>query len=236
MKKIHFKTINSTNTYLKENYHYLNDFTCVSSSHQSQGHGRYNRTWESNKNENLMFSMLIKDKTLINNFSSISLVSAVCVYKLLTSYKIKNISIKWPNDVYVNDKKICGILLEGIASEMIAVGIGININQKEFSKEIEHKTTSIYKELNKKTSIYFLKNKLYNLLYKELIKIKNNDNSYLNIVKDNNYLKNKEVIAQVDNKDVLVKVIDINEDNTLKIKVDDKIINLSSGEITFHNN
>ena len=95
MKKIHFKTINSTNTYLKENYLKLPNFTCVSSAHQSHGHGRYNRSWESNENENLMFSMLIKDKTLINNFSSISLVSAVCVYKLLTSYKIKNISIKW---------------------------------------------------------------------------------------------------------------------------------------------
>ena len=140
MKKIHFKTINSTNTYLKENYKDLPNFTCVSSAHQSQGHGRYNRSWESNNNENLMFSILIKNKKLIEKFSSISLAIATCILKMLTSYKIKNISIKWPNDVYVNDKKICGILLEGIANECLIIGVGLNVNQTNFSKEIEDKT------------------------------------------------------------------------------------------------
>ena len=166
MKKIHFKTINSTNTYIKENYKDLPNFTCVSSAHQSQGHGRYNRNWESNNNENLMFSILIKNKKLIEKFPSISLAIATCILKLLTSYKIKNISIKWPNDVYVNDKKICGILLEGIANECLIIGVGLNVNQTNFSKEIEDKTTSIIKIKNKKTSIFLLKNKLYKLISK----------------------------------------------------------------------
>ena len=234
MKKIHFKTINSTNTYLKENYKDLPNFTCVSSAHQSQGHGRYNRNWESNNNENLTFSILIKNKKLIEKFSSISLAIATCILKLLTSYKIRNISIKWPNDVYVIDKKICGILLEGIANECLIIGVGLNVNQTNFSKEIEDKTTSIINIKNKKTSIFLLKNKLYKLIYKELNKIEFDDKSYLEIVRNNNYLKDKEVFASINNKQELVKVVDVNEDNSLKILLHEEIINIFSGEITFH--
>ena len=181
-----------------------------------------------------MFSILIKNKKLIEKFPSISLSIATCILKLLTSYKIKNISIKWPNDVYVNDKKICGILLEGIANECLIIGVGLNVNQTNFSKEIEDKTTSIIKIKNKKTSIFLLKNKLYKLISKELNKIEFDDKSYLEIVRNNNYLKDKEVFASINNKQELVKVIDVNEDNSLKILLDEEIINIFSGEITFH--
>ena len=156
MRKIHFKKIDSTNTYLKENYQKLQNFTFVSASYQNKGHGRYNRVWESNKNENLMFSLLIKDKKLISMFSSLSLATSTAILKVLESYKLNNLSIKWPNDVYVKDKKICGILLESISNntdiDVLVVGVGLNVNQKDFSDEISYKTTSIYKEINKKTA------------------------------------------------------------------------------------
>ena len=57
---------------------------------------------------------------------------------------------------------------------------------------------------------------------------------YLEIVRNNNYLKDKEVFASINNKQELVKVIDVNEDNSLKILLDEEIINIFSGEITFH--
>ena len=238
MRKIHFKKIDSTNTYLKENYHKLQNFTFVSASYQSNGHGRYNRVWESNKNENLMFSLLIKDKKLISMFSSLSLATSTAILKVLESYKLNNLSIKWPNDVYVKDKKICGILLESISNntdiDVLVVGVGLNVNQKDFSNEISYKTTSIYKEKNKKTFLPSLKRKLYKTIIQTFIEVKNNQKDYLQIIKKHNYLKDKEVFAEIDNVKTLVKVIDINEDNTLKVLVNNKEINLNTGEITFH--
>ena len=72
-------------------------------------------------------------------------------------------------------------------------------------------------------------------LLEEINKIKENDNAYFNIVRNNNYLKDKEVYAYYDNQRVKVKVIDINDDFSLKVLYHNKEINISSGEITFHN-
>ena len=83
MKTIHFETIDSTNTYLKENYEKLDNFTFVSADFQSAGRGRNNRNWKSEKGENLLFSLLIKDKALIDKFSSLSVISAFSIIKAL---------------------------------------------------------------------------------------------------------------------------------------------------------
>lgn len=238
MKKIHFKNIDSTNTYLKENFQKLPNFTIVSASYQSKGRGRYDRVWESNSKENLMFSILIKDKELMSLFPSLSLATSCAILQTLKDYKIDNLSIKWPNDVYVNDKKICGILLESISNntelEVLIVGVGLNVNQKDFSEEIAFKTTSMYNEINNKTFLPSLKRKIYKSILNTYLQIKNKTSNYINVAKNNNYLLNKEVFAEIDNTKKLVKVIDINDDNTLKVIIDQKEYNLSTGEITFH--
>ena len=110
---LHFDEIDSTNNYLKNSYKLLNNFTFVSADYQSKGKGRNDRVWSSNPKENLMFSFLIKDQNLIKKFSALSIISACLISELLESYQIKDVSIKWPNDVFIKDKKICGILLEG---------------------------------------------------------------------------------------------------------------------------
>ena len=131
-KQIHFEEIDSTNNYLKNNYQHLDDFTFASADYQSQGKGRNNRTWISKAGENLMFSLLIKDDYLMERPTIISLVVAVEVAVILETYGIKKVSIKWPNDVLVGDKKICGILAEGQLPNYLVVGVGLNINNDKF--------------------------------------------------------------------------------------------------------
>jgi BirA family biotin operon repressor/biotin-[acetyl-CoA-carboxylase] ligase len=84
---------------------------------------------------------------------------------VLERFNVKGLSIKWPNDVYVFDKKICGILLEGCSTDNqitdIIIGIGINVNQTEFSGEYNVPPTSMAIELNKKTNLSKLKRKIY---------------------------------------------------------------------------
>ena len=110
--QIHFDSLDSTSTYLKNNYSMLDNLTFVDASFQTNGKGRETRVWESSKDLNLMFSILIKDEYLINNFSYLSILSALMVKEALDQLRIDNVTIKWPNDVYIKDKKVCGILLE----------------------------------------------------------------------------------------------------------------------------
>ena len=110
------------------------------------------------------------------------------VFKLLKQFGIDNVSIKWPNDVYVNDDKICGILLEGISNidniDVIVIGIGININQKQFNEEFN--ATSMSKLNNKEYDLNMLLDLYLKIFNEEINKILNNDNSYLDIVNKHN--------------------------------------------------
>jgi len=234
IKEIYFDSIDSTNTYLKNNYQKYKDFTIVRASFQTNGHGRMGRSFEGNS-ESLMFSMLLKNKKYLNDFASISIKASVSVAKTLESLNINNVMIKWPNDVYANGKKICGILLESTSSksglENLVVGIGININNKKFIDKFIHPATSIYLELGKELDI----NNIKDIFYKNLIsEVKKNNLKYLDYVNNHNYLYNKDCYASINNQKELVKILNINNDNTLKVLHNGKEINVLSDEISFH--
>ena len=233
MKTIHFETIDSTNTYLKENYEKLDNFTFVSADFQSAGRGRNNRNWKSEKGENLLFSLLIKDKTLIDKFSSLSVISAFSIIKALN---LEYLSIKWPNDIYYKDSKLCGILLEAVTRneiECLIIGIGLNVNQREFVGEYKRTPTSLYQITNQTQDMRILKDKVFNQLYNDFMKVKEGYDFY-NDIKEYDYLKDRKVYAEINNEVKQIKVLGIDSDYSLKVKQDNKTYNLSSGEITFH--
>ncbi len=236
-KKLHFKTLNSTTTFLKCSRHLYRNFTFVSSDYQTDGHGRLGRAWKSNEGENLLFSILIKDKNLIKKNSSLSICSAVSVFKVLKDFGLNGLSIKWPNDVYVYDKKICGILLEGCSNENkitdIIVGIGINVNQNEFIGDYNAPPTSLSLEMSKKIKLSKLKRKIYSQIKKDFNAVKVN-NYYLEIARENNYLKGKNVFAEINGKKSPITVLDIADDNSLVCEHNGEKKNIYSGEITFH--
>ena len=233
MKTIHFETIDSTNTYLKENYEELDNFTFVSADFQSAGRGRNNRNWKSEKGENLLFSLLIKDKALIDKFSSLSVISAFSIIKALN---LEHLSIKWPNDIYYKDSKLCGILLEAVTRneiECLIIGIGLNVNQREFVGEYKRTPTSLYQITNQTQDMKIIKDKIFNQLYNDFMKVKEGYDFY-NDIKEYDYLKDREVYAEINNEVKQIKVLGIDSDYSLKVLQDNKTYNLSSGEVTFH--
>lgn len=237
-KYYHFEKIDSTSSYLKSNYDKYDDLTFVSADFQENGHGRNKRKWYSKNKEDLLFSVLIKDKELINKFDVMSLCSATIIYEVLKENGVENIKIKWPNDVFVGNKKISGVLLESVSYggniHALVLGVGINVNSSFFEKGMINEPTSIFLETNKKRNINDFKNVVYSKFIEMFNNIKKGDNSYLDIIRKNNYLKGKKAYAYINNKKELVEVIDINEDNTLKIKLGEDVINICSGEITFN--
>lgn len=225
--------ISSTNDFIKENYQSLDNYTIVTANYQTNGKGRISRTWQSNSGENIIYSILIKDFKNRTDLNLLSLVASTSVHKLLSKY-LKNVSIKWPNDILVSNKKICGILLEGKSnnvSSMVVIGIGINVNQISFSPDINELTTSLKKELNKEFDIDLLIKELSINLLNDIETFLNNDNDFINYIRANLYAKNQ-TITYMKN-DILCEgiIIDIHDDGRLIVEENKKILYINSGEI-----
>ena len=129
---MHFETVASTNTWVKEHATSLNPegVTCVFASEQTAGRGRFNRKWLSAKGNNVyatLYLCLPKNFPYIGNLSQI--LSLACVQIL--EQKGFHPQIKWPNDILVNEKKIAGVLCETMERDDqigIALGIGVNVD------------------------------------------------------------------------------------------------------------
>ena len=131
MKIITLKEVDSTNEYLKREYQRLPVDTCVIAQRQTAGKGRRGHVWQSQDYQNMTVSFLYKDIENIQDCWKYTLISAKSIVELLNNEGIEAM-IKWPNDIYVNDSKICGILVETILEpdlKGIVVGIGLNVNQ-----------------------------------------------------------------------------------------------------------
>lgn len=119
----------------------LKDFTVVSANEQTNGRGQMGTVWESEPSKNLMVSVFKKiDCLAIDQQFYVSMASSLAVLKTLKKIQIPNLSVKWPNDILSDNRKICGVLIESIVRKQqldaIIVGIGLNVNQTEFAKDI----------------------------------------------------------------------------------------------------
>ena len=226
---IHFQEIDSTNTYLKNTYKLLSDFTFVSTDYQCCGKGRNDRTWISEPGENLMFSFLIKNEKLIKQSPIISLLSAIEVAKVIETYKIKHVSIKWPNDVLIGDKKVCGILAEGQLPEYMVVGIGLNVNQKVFPDGLRRPATSLSFEHKKDINVDELKETLFPQIVDSLSNL--NLEASLEYFRKHNYLLGKRVRTIIDNQTFIGEVVGIDNSFCLQVASHGMLLHIDSGEI-----
>ena len=127
----------STNTYLSRLAATLPGGTVIYTPSQTAGRGQKGNSWESEDGKNLTFSMLLKQPPVkARDQFCLSEVAAIAVVEALTAEASDAFTVKWPNDVYWQDKKICGMLLEnsldGADIAHCIVGIGINVNQERF--------------------------------------------------------------------------------------------------------
>ena len=233
MRIFKFDTLQSTNSYLKDHISEHINHDVVFTFNQTNGHGRTNRTWSSNK-DSLTFSILFKDEFLYENYQSLSLISAVAVFKVLQK-RVPNLKIKWPNDLIINDKKICGILLESrISSHMegLILGIGININNESFPSNLN--ATSLYLETSKKEDIKSILFEVLESILLHIDNLKSGKSDHINIINEYNYLYLKNAYAVINDKKVLVKVLNILGNNHLQVQYNNDIIEVSTDEISFH--
>ena len=154
-KRYHFETIDSTNKKAKElAAEGAAHGTLIIADTQEAGVGRRGRSWSSEKEAGIYMSMLLRPQIEVDKASMLTLVAALAVQKAIQKVcdekeEVRPM-IKWPNDVVLNKKKICGILtemsLKGTAIDYVIVGIGINVNNKAFPEEIAQTASSLSRE------------------------------------------------------------------------------------------
>lgn len=147
----YFPVIDSTNTKAKQ---LAEDGyptgTLVVAEQQDAGKGRRGRNWESPRGVSIYMTLMLKPEINPNNASMLTLVAALAVSAAVTELTGRPAGIKWPNDIVMNGKKICGILTEMSAQfdyvNHIVIGIGINVHNESFPEEIADMATSLYLE------------------------------------------------------------------------------------------
>ncbi|MFY7957516.1 MAG: biotin--[acetyl-CoA-carboxylase] ligase [Flavobacterium macrobrachii] len=158
MQIIKLSAIDSTNDYLKQlsREKKLDNFTIVVANEQTKGRGQMGSKWVSEVGKNLTFSVLVKNVMIPNEkLFDWNIVVALAVLEVLERHEIQKVSIKWPNDIMADSKKVGGILIENVLkngeSFDSVVGIGLNLNQTNFE------------DLPKATSLKSLTNKNYDI-------------------------------------------------------------------------
>lgn len=234
MKHIHFETMDSTNTYLKEHYETLDHFTWVSTDFQMHGKGRMSKSWYGDR-DSLLCSVLIKNEINSKHIHLIPLLAAKSLHQVLFKYN-SNIVIKWPNDLLIRNRKISGILVETVSIahdfKAVIVGFGINLNQSSFPKDIEEKSTSLFQETNHKHMhqeiLKLLQDQLsqdYKLFLEDSSEVVKYCNQYL-------AYRNQEISYMESNEIHHGYIQEIDEHGHLVINKDNHLIALNSGEIT----
>ena len=153
----HFETVDSTNEAAKRFAAKGDkDKTVYIAEEPTAGRGRLDRSWSSKKGANLMFTILLRPTFRPQDASKVPIIAAVAVAQSLRSFTRLDARVKWPNDVLIGSKKICGIRCELAAdfdrTELLIVGIGVNVNQTVFPKELSEKAASVRTETNRNTS------------------------------------------------------------------------------------
>lgn len=150
-KIVYFDETDSTNTRAIEfaQKDYPNG-TLVVAEKQTAGKGRRGRTWETLEGNGIFMSLMLKPDIKPNNASMLTLVAALSVAKAIADVTGEQAYIKWPNDIVMNGKKVCGILTEMSAQfdyiNHLVIGIGINVHNKDFPEEIANMASSLMME------------------------------------------------------------------------------------------
>jgi BirA family biotin operon repressor/biotin-[acetyl-CoA-carboxylase] ligase len=220
----------------KENNQTING-TVVLAEKQTQGKGRKDRVWYSAPESNLTFSILLnKDKFLLKNSNLINFAASLAVALSIENlYQLKS-ELKWPNDVLINGKKTCGILIEASSQrnkiEKLVLGIGVNVNQNSFQGVFNYPPTSIRNELGRTVEREKLLAEILNNLEELFERLKQNKSDVLNDWKSKCRMIGERISIKDDNKERFGLFYDIDEDGFLILETKEGKEKIHFGDVT----
>lgn len=227
MRVFRFDEIDSTNKFLKEQNN-LQDYDCVIAKTQTAGVGRRGNVWVSNEGM-AIFSFALKEAENISleEYMRLPLIAGISVLSGLKKIEDLDYKFKWTNDIYLDDKKLCGILVEK-TKDFFIIGIGININNSDFGYAQDRAIS-----LKNKTGNFYRIEDIIFCIINEFKRYFSEDWSFvLKEINSYNYLKDKEIEIVKYRESLGVGVAkDIAEDGRLIVEIDgqEKLFNI--GEI-----
>ncbi len=232
-----YRSLPSTNTFMKQELDNPKPFQIIWCDEQNQGRGRFERIWSSRNGEDLTFSVLLPLSGVASqHWPNITQTAAVSVAEMLDNYGIDS-RIKWPNDVLVQQKKICGILTETMKVNRkphAVLGIGLNVNSRE-ETFIGQRSTA--------TSMFESARRTHSLQEILILIISKLDSNFQNLIRSGMtllfpklrqrvLLPKKEVTISLGKKQLNGRILDINPDGTLTFLPNGgQEITLNAGEI-----
>lgn len=236
-----YNTIDSTNTEAKRLLYTeeLSNFTVLVSDEQTTGRGRTGKSFSSPKGSGIYISIVIfpRERFDFNAFDLVTIKAAVAVVNAIKNKTDKKPQIKWVNDIFINHKKVCGILTEADTDfesreiKSIIVGIGLNFDTKieEFGEELKNIATSLNPEnkLLRNEMIAEILNQFYQAYYNY------DNNEILKLYKEDSLLLGRMVTFTKNGVRYSAKAVDINEKGNLIVELENnEQMILSSGEVS----
>ena len=230
-----FDTVDSTNNLAKELGKKGNDKSLVIAKKQTQGRGRMGRSFISNEENGIYMSLLIRPELHISKCTDMTLIASVAVCEAIESLCGINCAIKWVNDIYIGEKKVCGILTEGASRsdgiiDYAVVGIGINVTEPQggFNDEIKDIATALYE----KNTTVTVKNQLIAEIINRFFAYFHNIESraYMGEYRRRSNLIGKSVDVYRGNDIISGVCVDIDEDGCLVVEKDGSRLVFNSGD------
>lgn len=243
-KLIVLDEIGSTNDYLKSqlsNFKPLPEWSAIMAKNQTNGRGQRENSWIVEPNSNLTFSFVLFPNYL--NLQQHFIINMLISLGIIDWLKFLNIiaTIKWPNDILIGNKKIAGILIENISNskeiKQSVIGIGVNVNQKQFLEDLQHTASSLFKESG--IFIEDLESACLDLLasiYNRVENYKNNSLSNIDLLKEyNNSLFRRDILASYSSNNITFQAIltKVDENGQLYLLKNNKEITFYFKELVF---
>lgn len=230
----YFEKIDSTNTYLLKRKKFDNEILVIT-DFQTAGRGRFSRSWISNPAENLMFSIGLPS-IKVSDLSKLSFLVPLSIQESIAEVLELNLFIKWPNDLIIDNKKVCGILIETLIENnenaKVVIGIGINVNQVEFPAEIKMRAISLRAITNKMISRELLLAKIISKIFEYLNSLPYNFEMIYEKYKNKCTGLGKKISLLFNDKIYSGLLNDINKSGELELLIGDQKLTFNSGEIT----
>lgn len=230
--------IDSTNLYAKKNISLTP--ALVMAENQSSGRGRFSRKWLSEKGKNLTFTVVLDFNLKYENIFVVNFyISLMMYFTLMKIIPGRNITLKWPNDILIDEKKICGVLSESENLEndvkRFFVGVGLNVNQEKFTDDFKSNVTSLKNvsgiDFDRYELLFNLAEKI--VLFKDAVYL---PDRILYLWKFYSGFLGREVrFRQTSGSEIIMgKAIDVSDDGALIIEnVKGEKVSHYSGEISF---
>lgn len=242
---IKLQSVDSTNNFLRNllsKSEPLPEGTVIMADDQYAGRGQQSSTWHAEPGKNLTFSILLRPTFLaVGHQFLLNMAISIAINEALSKLIPTGMSIKWPNDIYFNDQKLGGILIEnslsGNAIKSAVIGIGINVNQVIFAPELKARATSVAQILQENVNLEQLLAEICSQIEQMYFRLRAGDHNFLRkSYVDKLYLHNKSSLYRSNGESFEGTIAGVEDNGMLLVGCTGTLRKFNFKEIEFINN